>query len=121
MGGPPNCPSDLCVCKDKGDTSKKWPPAKKVKPYDPSTVPTYPSLLTLTLRLTLSLTLSLTLALTLAITLTLTLPHNPRPHQVPTYRPLKGQGNDHQPPVKEGDEKPPAWKPGMGEQAIFSS
>ena len=75
MGGPPNCPSDLCVCKDKGDTSKKWPPAKKVKPYDPSTVP--------------------------------------------TYRPLKGQGNDHQPPVKEGDEKPPAWKPGQGEQAIF--
>ena len=55
----------------------RWPPAKKVKPYDPSTVP--------------------------------------------TYRPLKGQGNDHQPPVKEGDEKPPAWKPGMGEQAIFSS
>eukprot|EP00964_Phaeocystis_antarctica_P098458 scaffold64483_cov42-Phaeocystis_antarctica.AAC.1 len=26
MGGPPNCPSDLCVCKDKGDTSKTWLP-----------------------------------------------------------------------------------------------
>ena len=79
MGGPPNCPSDLCVCKNKGDTSKKWPPAKKVKPYDPSTVP--------------------------------------------TYRPLKGQGNDHQPAkdaqAQPAQEKPAAWAPGMGEQAIF--
>ena len=42
---------------------------------------------------------------------------------MPTYRPLKGQGNDHQPPKdaqeQPAEEKPAAWAPGMGEQAIF--
>ena len=38
---PPNCPSDICVCSAKGDSKKKWPAPKKVKPYDPSTAGTF--------------------------------------------------------------------------------